>query len=80
MRFWRQYRPKRAIKPAYPTRPRLEQLEDRCVPNVDMVTNASGSALVAGSLPYEVANAAKGDNAVASVRRFSPVKFLAQAH
>jgi hypothetical protein len=27
-----------------------------------MVTNASGSALVAGSLPYEVANAAKGDN------------------
>jgi hypothetical protein len=61
MRFWRQYRPKRAIKPAYPTRPRLEHLEDRCVPNVDMVINTSGSALVNGSLPYEVAHANPGD-------------------
>jgi hypothetical protein len=61
MRFWRRYRPKRAIKPAYPSRPRLEQLEDRCVPNVDMVINTSGSALVQGSLPYEVANANSGD-------------------
>jgi hypothetical protein len=39
----------------------LEQLEDRCVPNVDMVTNTSGSDAVVGSLPYEVANAASGD-------------------
>jgi hypothetical protein len=36
-------------------------LEDRCVPSIDLVTNLSGSAAVAGSLPFEVANAAPGD-------------------
>jgi hypothetical protein len=35
--------------------------EDRCVPNIDMVTNVNGSSLVPGSLPYEVAHAASGD-------------------
>jgi hypothetical protein len=61
MSFWRHYRPARAIKPAYPTRPRFELLEDRCVPNIDLVTNLSGSAAMSGSLPYEVAQAASGD-------------------
>jgi hypothetical protein len=36
-------------------------LEDRCVLNIDPVTNTSGSAAVPGSLPYEWANAAAGD-------------------
>src|SRR5262249_48595994 len=61
MRFWRRYRPAQTVKPAYPIRPRLEVLEDRCVPNIDMVSNLSGSATVPGSLPYLVANAASGD-------------------
>jgi hypothetical protein len=61
MRFWRRRRPARAVKPAYHTRLRLERLEDRCVPSIDFVTNLSGSASVSGSLPYWVANAAKGD-------------------
>jgi hypothetical protein len=61
MSFLRRYRPARAIKPAYPIRPRLEVLEDRCVPSIDMVTNLSGSSAVAGSLPFEVANANPGD-------------------
>jgi hypothetical protein len=61
MRFWRPRRPARAVKPAYPTRLRLERLEDRCVPSIDMVTNLSGSASVSGSLPYWVAHAASGD-------------------
>jgi hypothetical protein len=59
MRFLRRNRPERAVKPAYPTRPRLEQLEDRSVPSI--VTNTSGSDTVPGSLPYEVANAPFGD-------------------
>ena len=61
MRFLRRYRPARAVMPASPFRPRLEVLEDRCVPSTDLVTNLSGSAAVAGSLPFEVANAASGD-------------------
>jgi len=61
MRFWRRYRPARAVKTVSPIRPRLEVLEDRCVPNVDMVTNLSGSGSTVGSLPYEVAHAAPGD-------------------
>jgi hypothetical protein len=61
MSFWRRHRPARAVKPAYPIRPRLEVLEDRCVPSIDMVTSTSGSAAVPGSLPFEVALAAKGD-------------------
>jgi hypothetical protein len=48
-------RPRRRVKP------RLEALEDRCVPSIDMVTSLSGSATVAGSLPFEVANAASHD-------------------
>jgi hypothetical protein len=61
MRFWRLYRPARAVKPVSPIRPRLEFLEDRCVPNIDMVTNTSGLFLDPGSLPYEVGHAAPGD-------------------
>jgi hypothetical protein len=61
MSFLRHYRPARAVKPAHPIRPRLEVLEDRCVPSIDLVTSASGSAAVPGSLPFEVALAAKGD-------------------
>jgi hypothetical protein len=61
MRFWRRRRPGRAVKPASSFRPRLEALEDRCVPSTDLVTNLSGSASVAGSLPFEVANTAPGD-------------------
>jgi hypothetical protein len=61
MRFLRRYRPARAVKPASRFRPRLEELEDRCVPSTDMVTNLSGSSLVSGSLPFEVAHAAPGD-------------------
>src|SRR5215472_3252102 len=61
MRFWRRYRPARAVKPVSRIRPRLEVLEDRCVPSIDMVTNPSGSAATPGSLPYWVANAANGD-------------------
>jgi hypothetical protein len=61
MRFWRRYRPARAVKPASPIRPRLEVLEDRCVPSIDMVTNLGGNSLDPGSLPYEVAHAAPGD-------------------
>src|SRR5262249_43290319 len=52
--------PARAVKPAYPTSLRLERLEDRCVPSIDIVTNLSGSAAVSGSLPFEVAQAASG--------------------
>ncbi len=40
---------------------RLEALEDRWAPSIDLVTNLSGSPSVAGSLPYEVAHAADGD-------------------
>jgi YD repeat-containing protein len=61
MSFLRRYRPARAVKPSNPIRPRLEVLEDRCVPSIDMVTNLSGSAAVPGSLPFEVAHAASGD-------------------
>jgi hypothetical protein len=64
MSFWRRYRPARAVKPVSPIRPRLEVLEDRCVPNTDMVTNLSGSSLVSGSLPFEVAHAAAGDTII----------------
>ena len=62
MRFLRRYRPARAVKPASVIRPRLEVLEDRCVPSIDIVTNLSGSAAVSGSLPFEVAHAASGDD------------------
>jgi hypothetical protein len=61
MRFWRRYRTARAVKLVSHFRPRLEGLEDRCVPNIDMVTNLSGVFLDPGSLPYEVGNAAPGD-------------------
>jgi hypothetical protein len=61
MYLWRRYRPARPVKPACPIRPRLEGLEDRCVPSTDVVTNLDGSASTPGSLPYEVAHAAPGD-------------------
>jgi hypothetical protein len=61
MRFWPRRRPARAVKPVSSFRPRLEALEDRCVPAIDMVTNLSGSAATPGSLPNWVANAAAGD-------------------
>jgi hypothetical protein len=57
----RRYRPARAVKPVSPIRPRLEVLEDRCVPSADLVTSLSGSANTFGSLPYWVANAGSGD-------------------
>jgi hypothetical protein len=59
MSFWRRYRPARAVKPVSPIRPRLEVLEDRCVPATDMVTTLTGSG--AGSLPVVVASAGSGD-------------------
>jgi hypothetical protein len=62
--FLRRGRPARAARPADRARPRLEALEGRCVPSTDIVTNLSGSAAVAGSLPYEVAQAAPGDTIV----------------
>jgi hypothetical protein len=40
---------------------RLEPLEDRCVLSVDMVTNLSGDPNVAGTLPFEIAQAQAGD-------------------
>jgi hypothetical protein len=40
-----------------PFRPRLEALEDRCVPSTLHVTNYSDSASVKGSLRYEIAHA-----------------------
>jgi hypothetical protein len=61
MHFWQRRRPARAVKPVSSFRPRLEALEDRCVPAIDMVTNLSGSAATPGSLPYGVANANAGD-------------------
>jgi hypothetical protein len=61
MRFWPRRRPARAAKPVCSFRPRLEALEDRCVPAIDMVTNLSGSAATPGSLPNWVANANPND-------------------
>jgi hypothetical protein len=62
MSFLRRYRSARVVKPARSIRPRLELLEDRCMPNIDLVTNPIGSSATPGSLLYEVANAAAGDN------------------
>jgi hypothetical protein len=59
--FWQRYRPARAVKPSNPIRPRLEVLEDRGVPSIDMVTNLSGSAATPGSSPYEVAQVGPGE-------------------
>jgi hypothetical protein len=42
-------------------RPRLEALEDRCVPSTLKVTNASDNVNQAGSLRYELAHAKSGD-------------------
>jgi hypothetical protein len=44
-----------------PFRPRLEGLEDRCVPTAHLVTNLSGSAAALDSLPYWVVHATAGD-------------------
>jgi hypothetical protein len=61
-RWWkRPNKPARRSRPRRRVKPQLEALEDRCVPSIDMVTNLSGSAAVAGSLPFEVANAPAGD-------------------
>src|SRR5262245_8179421 len=67
MRFWRRRRPARAAKPAYPTRLRLEQLEDRCVPSSFVVTNLSGDVNTVGSLPYEL-NLANGSGTPATIK------------
>jgi hypothetical protein len=42
------------VKPSRLIRPRLEVLEDRCMPATFVVTNLSGDVNTAGSLPYEV--------------------------
>jgi hypothetical protein len=37
MYFWRRHCPAQATRPVDPIRPRLQLLEDRCVPSVDLV-------------------------------------------
>src|SRR5262249_664395 len=65
MSFLRRHRPVRAVKPASPFRPRLEELEDRCVPSTLTVSNTldTGSA-GDGSLRGEIAAASGGDQIV----------------
>jgi hypothetical protein len=63
MSFWRRYRPARAVKPASPFRPRLEGLEDRCVPTVTVTNFNDPSSPMAGdgSLRGEIMAAGFGD-------------------
>jgi hypothetical protein len=61
MHFWPRRRPARAVKAVSSFRPRLEALEDRCVPSIDLVANLSGSAAVQDSLPWWVVHANTGD-------------------
>jgi hypothetical protein len=56
----RQAAPRPAARRLRPFRPRLQVLEDRCVPTT-MVANLKGSAAFLGSLPWAVANAPSGD-------------------
>jgi hypothetical protein len=51
MSFLRHDRSARVVKPASLIRSRLEVLEDRYVPSIDLVTNLSDSAATPGSLP-----------------------------
>src|SRR5262245_60376491 len=61
MSFWRRRRPARAVKPARSIRPRLEVLEDRCVPTLT-VTNLSDTGLAGdGSLRGEIKAASSGE-------------------
>ncbi len=55
------------IKAARCVRPRLEALEDRCVPSTLMVTSTLDDVNVKGTLRYDIAHAANGDTI-----RFSP--------
>jgi hypothetical protein len=62
MSFWRRYRPARAVKPVSRIRPRLEVLEDRCVPSTFTVTKVSDTGLNGdGSLRGEILAAGNGD-------------------
>src|SRR6516162_4449869 len=54
-------------RPAPGLRPRLEALEDRCVPSVFPVTSTLDDVTKPGTLRYAVANAGDGDTI-----RFSP--------
>lgn len=49
------------IKPTLRFRPRLETLEDRCVPSTLMVTSPLDDVNVQGTLRYDLAHAANGD-------------------
>jgi hypothetical protein len=62
MSFWRR-RPARAVKPVSPTRPRLEVLEDRCVPTLTVITLSDPTVPMAGdgSLRGEIMAAGFGD-------------------
>src|SRR5262249_38513435 len=63
MRFLRPYRLARPVKPASPIHPRLEVLEDRCVPSALTVTKISDTGLFAdGSLRGEILAATSGDS------------------
>jgi hypothetical protein len=55
---------RRARRPRSAIRPRLEGLEDRCVPTVWAVTNDSDNVNQVGSLRYDVAHAGNGDTIV----------------
>jgi hypothetical protein len=65
MHFLRRCHPARAVEPASPIRPRLEVLEDRCVPSTLTVNNTFDTGNVGdGSLRGEIAAANGGDQIV----------------
>jgi len=60
-RTGRQKDGRRPNRPAPRCRPRLEALEDRCVPSTLTVTNPGDDVNVKGTLRYDIAHAASGD-------------------